>query len=40
MRREKMKVLQYVADVFSRLLSSYLVWEIALVDSEGAEKAK
>ena len=35
-----MRVLQYVADVFSRFVSSYQVWEIALVDSEGGEKAK
>ena len=33
-----MRVFQYVADIFSRLVSSYLVWEIALVDSEGQRR--
>ena len=40
MARAKMRVFQYVADLFSRMVSSYLVGDIALVDSEGAEKAK
>ncbi len=40
MARAKMRVLHYVADVFSRLVSSYLVREEALVDWEDGEMAK